>query len=117
VRFLLISFSIAIPVYIIWVVPKIEVYTQQPAIAFYESLQGKDCYVESLGHKSYAQYFYTRSMPRSNPASHDKQWLLEGRIDKPVYFVVKVNHLKDYQQYDLTLLSRKGGFALLVRNP
>jgi 4-amino-4-deoxy-L-arabinose transferase-like glycosyltransferase len=116
IQFLLVCFSIAIPAYISWVVPKIEVYTQRPAIEFYEGLQGQDCYVESLGHKSYAQYFYSRSQPQQNPEYHNIQWLLEGKIDKPVYFVLKVNHLKDYEQYHLTEVKRKGGFVLLMRN-
>jgi hypothetical protein len=114
-QFLLVCCSFIIPLYIICVVPKIEVYSQKPAIEFYESLQGKDVYVESLGHKSYAQYFYTRSQPHSNPEAHSIQWLLEGNIDKPAYFVVKVNQLKDYEQYHLTLVKQKGGFALLMR--
>lgn len=114
-QFLLVCSSFIIPLYIICVVPKIEVYSQKPAIEFYESLQGKDVYVESLGHKSYAQYFYTRSMPHANPQAHSMEWLLEGNIDKPAYFVVKVNQLKDYENYHLTLVKQKGGFALLMR--
>ncbi|MES2559603.1 MAG: glycosyltransferase family 39 protein [Bacteroidota bacterium] len=114
---LLVSFTVAIPLYMVVVVPKIETYSQGPAIAFYESLKGKDVYVESLGHKSYAQYFYSNSQPHSNPLSRDMNWLLAGDIDKPVYFVVKVNHLKNYTNYHLTVVQQRGGFALLVRMP
>ncbi len=74
-------------------------------------------YVESLGHKSYAQYFYSKSQPHSNPLSHDMNWLLAGKIDKPAYFVVKVNHIERYANYHLTLIQQRGGFALLVRFP
>jgi 4-amino-4-deoxy-L-arabinose transferase-like glycosyltransferase len=116
IQFMLVCFSLTIPVYVICVVPKIEVYSQKPAIEFYESLQGKDCYVESLGHKSYAQYFYTKSLPQSNPEYHNMQWLLEGNIDKPAYFVVKVNDLENYTQYNLTTVKKKGGFVLLMRD-
>lgn len=114
---LLISFAVAIPLYMVVVVPKIETYTQGPAIGFYESLKGKDVYVESLGHKSYAQYFYSNSMPHTNPLSHDMNWLLAGDIDKPAYFVVKVNQLEDYANLHLTVVQQQGGFALLVRFP
>lgn len=114
---LLFSFAVAIPLYMVVVVPKIETYTQGPAISFYESLKGKDVYVESLGHKSYAQYFYSNSQPHSNPLRHDMNWLLAGDIDKPAYFVVKVNHIEKYANYHLTVLLQRGGFALLVRFP
>ncbi|MES2781009.1 MAG: glycosyltransferase family 39 protein, partial [Bacteroidota bacterium] len=114
---LLIMFAITIPLYMAMVVPKIETYSQRPAIEFYESLKGKDVYVESLGHKSYAQYFYNNSRPQSNPLYHDMNWLLTGDIDKPAYFVVKINHLERYKENRLTVVQQRGGFALLVRYP
>jgi hypothetical protein len=114
---LLISFAIVIPSYMMMVVPKIEAYSQRPAIEFYQSLSGKDVYVESLGHKSYAQYFYSNSEPKTHPSYYDINWLLTGSIDKPAYFVVKVNHLNRYTKNHLTLIEQRGGFALLVRYP
>jgi 4-amino-4-deoxy-L-arabinose transferase-like glycosyltransferase len=114
---LLISFAIVIPSYMMMVVPKIEAYSQRPAIEFYQSLSGKDVYVESLGHKSYAQYFYSNSEPKTHPSYYDINWLLTGSIDKPAYFVVKVNHLNRYTENHLTLIEQRGGFALLVRYP
>lgn len=109
-------FAVAIPSYLAWIVPKVEVYTQQPAIEFYQQLQNQDVYVESLGHKSYAQYFYTQSKPHTNPEATNIAWLLQGPIDKPAYFVVKVHHVKQYQQYNLQVVAQRGGFALLKRD-
>jgi len=43
-----------------YVVPNIELYSQGPAIEFYESLQSKNKYVTTVGFKSYAHYFYGR---------------------------------------------------------
>lgn len=114
---LLVVMLLSLPLYVVWVVPKIEVYSQRPAIEFYQSLIGQDVYVESLGHKSYAQYFYAQTQPHTNPLYKDNAWLLEGEIDKPVYFVVKVNHLEKYLQYNLTEVARKGGFVLVKREP
>jgi len=114
---LVVTNMLIIPLYLVWVVPKVEVYTQGPAIAFYQSLSGKDCYVESLGHKSYAQYFYTNTQPKTNINYTNIAWLLEGEIDKPVYFVVKIHHLKNYKLYHLKVVSQKGGFVLLLREP
>jgi hypothetical protein len=114
---LLCSTALFINSYLYLIVPKIEAYSQQPAILFYKQLKGKDCYVESLGHKSYAQYFYAQVQPQRNPSYSDMEWLLRGNIDKPVYFVVKINHAKEYVGHDIKELERKGGFALLLRMP
>lgn len=76
----------------IWVLPGIESYSQGPAIRFYEGLADKDVYVETIGFKSYAHYFYKKKLPQSNSKSADKQWLLTGRIDKDAYFVSRMNN-------------------------
>ncbi len=44
-----------------YVVPKIEMYSQGPAIEFYESIQDENKYVITVGFKSYAHYFYART--------------------------------------------------------
>lgn len=99
-------------------VPKIERYTQHAAVEFYQNLQGKDVYVEVLGFKSYAHFFYKRKQPRNAGKHITEDWLLEGPIDKPVYFVVK-NHDLDsyYPDPDLELIKRKNGFVFLKRMP
>lgn len=103
------------------IVPKIENHVQGGAVGFYQSLQGKDVYLETIGFKSYAHLFYAR---KSVPDPHDllqkelvqyckthnlnpdgqlneaernelnsvrKKWYLTGTIDKPVYLVYKVH--------------------------
>ncbi|MCO4815333.1 MAG: glycosyltransferase family 39 protein, partial [Flavobacteriales bacterium] len=40
------------------ILPKIEGFTQGPVVEFYKSIKGEDCYTESYGYKSYAQYYY-----------------------------------------------------------
>lgn len=98
--------------------PKIEAYSQQAAIRFYESLQGKDVYVHVLGFKSYAQLFYTRAMPQSNPRHDQEDWLLNGNLDKPAYFVCKITseaHFKANPK--LEVIGMKNGFVFLKRKP
>ena len=51
------------------VAPRIELYSQNAAIEFYESLQNKDCYVTTLGFKSYADLFYSHKMEPTNKKS------------------------------------------------
>lgn len=98
------------------VVPKIEIYSQGVAIEFYKSLEGEDAYVTTVGFRSYAHYFYTKKPKPENNLSYDQQWLLEGDIDKPVYFVTKSNKTHKLEPYpDIRLLKTAGGFAFFKR--
>ena len=102
------------------IVPKVERYSQGAAIDFFIARQGEDCYVHTLGYKSYGQLFYTRKEKPANPNSYDEQWLLTGAIDKPVYFVTKIDriqHWEDPAKYPgLHELYRKNGFVFLKRD-
>jgi hypothetical protein len=112
---LLIAFSLCIPLLLAVYAPRIEEYSQKPAIEFYEELAHQDCYVETLGFKSYAQYYYTQCVPPTDRRYTDKYWLASGQADKPAYFVVKVNELHEYDALKLTEVKRKGGFVLLTK--
>ena len=97
-------------------VPKIERYSQGAAIDFFKERKQEDCYVEVLGYKSYAQLFYTQKKIPANQNSYDKNWLLTGNIDKPAYFVTKVDKIAQFEQYkELKELYRKNGFIFLKR--
>ena len=71
------------------IVPRIEKYSQAAAIEFYENMRNKDCYITTLGFKSYAHFFYTKKPKPINPNYSNIDWLLNGNIDKPAYFVCK----------------------------
>ena len=98
--------------------PKIEQYTQSDPVAFYKLHSGKDEYVRSL-FKSYADLFYGRKRLDDNPMSHDFNWLLKGPIDKPVFFVGRIQQDKKYgkPEYGLTLIEKKYGFVYYRRDP
>ena len=126
------------------IVPKIEPYSQGPAIEFYESLKGKYCYVETIGFKSYAYLFYTDRQPRHNSPQmllYIKQkeqqmskdgssdvfsfslmsldWMLHEKIDKTAYFAAKNTEIESIKKNhpDLIQLYRKGGFVFYKRLP
>jgi 4-amino-4-deoxy-L-arabinose transferase-like glycosyltransferase len=123
------------------IIPKIEPYTQGPAIEFYQSLKGKDCYVETIGFKSYAYMFYTDRQPSHNSpamlayikrvmASQNYSpltsfnllslnWMLYDRLDKPAYFAAKITDVESIRKSnpDLKELYRKGGFVFYKRMP
>jgi hypothetical protein len=99
------------------IVPKVERYSQGAAIDFYEERKGEDCYVTPLGYKTYAHLFYVQKQRPQNEKSYDMEWLLTGDIDKPVYFVSKVDREDRFSGYpQLKELYRKNGFVFLKRD-
>jgi 4-amino-4-deoxy-L-arabinose transferase-like glycosyltransferase len=99
------------------IAPRIEQYSQHAAIEFYSYLQGKDCYVETIGFKSYAHLFYSHKQPQTNPNHSNMEWLLKGPIDKPAYFASKITSLEEIKQNypHLKELYRKNGFVFWLR--
>ncbi len=99
------------------VVPKIEQHSQDSAIRFYERMKKEDVYVLPLGFKSYAHYFYFKVPNTKNKERQDEQFLLYGNVDKPVYFVTKINeNFLDLKGDAFTLIYTEGGFKFYKRN-
>ncbi len=100
----------------ILVVPRIEQYTQNAAIVFYQDRIGEDCYVNTYGFKSYAHYFYTQMPNHSNERSKDNAWLLSGKADKTVYIVcknIRQNQFeKEYPYFEQ--IESKNGYVFYV---
>lgn len=114
--FLFYSTAICLFFYLISVVPKIEQYSQGPAIKFYKSLQGKDVYVWPVGFRSYAQYFYARKPASPVYGEADENFLLKGNITKPAFFVVKITNTSfDTICNGCTLIKQEGGFKFYKR--
>jgi 4-amino-4-deoxy-L-arabinose transferase-like glycosyltransferase len=95
------------------IVPRIEQYSQGAVIAFYKNLQGKDCYVETLGFKSYAHLFYSHMQPNDNINRLSMDWLLYSDTGKPTYFVSKIQSAEEIKAGypHLKELYRKNGFV------
>ena len=118
ILFLFYSTAICLFMYLLAVVPKIEKYSQGPAIEFYKTLQGKDAYVWPIGFKSYAQYFYAKKPASPVYGEADEPFLLKGAITKPAYFVVKVTNTSfDSTCNKCTLIKQEGGFKFYKREP
>jgi 4-amino-4-deoxy-L-arabinose transferase-like glycosyltransferase len=119
IAFLFFSSMMVVYFSTLFIVPKVERYTQHAAIEFFQNRQNENCYVEALGYKTYAQYFYTRKMPPENPKSYKAKWLLQGNIDKPAYFVSKItnkdNVVKNFSEVDI--MYEKNGFVFYIRLP
>ncbi len=126
----------------VMIVPKIEGISQRANIEFFEKRQGEDCYVETVGYRSYAQYFYSKkqaytsaqkikidtvlmggsSQPDTLTTKQKElnfsQWVLYGNIDKPAYFSIKIQNKQILDTLpDLNKLYEKNGFAFYKRLP
>ncbi|MFC5410773.1 ArnT family glycosyltransferase [Larkinella bovis] len=100
------------------IVPKIERYTQGAVIDFYEAKQGQDIYVEPIGYKSYAHLFYFRKKPPTNLNSYNEDWLINGPVDKPVFFVTRNINIDQYRYHpNLEIIGEEAGFVFLRRKP
>ncbi|WP_394996002.1 ArnT family glycosyltransferase [Emticicia sp.] len=101
------------------VIPKIERYTQGAAINFYESKRGQDVYIHALGFKSYAHLFYFQKPHSKLPDQKEsdyENWLLNGKVDKPVFFVTKIDRLDEYRNNpNLEIIKEENGFVFLRR--
>lgn len=114
-KFLLFN-SILIPCLLAVIAPRVEQYSQAPAIEFFETLQDKDVYIESLGYKSYAPYFYGRTKPPTHDKAQELEWLLNGDIDKDAYFSLHVNNVDGHINPKLKKIGEKGGFVFYKRS-
>ncbi len=112
--------------------PKIEGYSQRAAIAFYEQFKGKAVYVQPVGFKSYANLFYTEKQPATNHNYYvlgktdadgkavqphaDQDWLMHGTVDRPTYFICKIQNVKDLDsQPGIIRIGVEYGFVFYVR--
>jgi Dolichyl-phosphate-mannose-protein mannosyltransferase len=121
---LLATTAIVVPLALVRIAPRIERYTQATPIAFYESLRGCDCYIAPLGFKSYAHLFYARITPEHSaraagvPPDRYEEWLLSGPIDRPVYFVSKLDRADRWRsQPGLQVIGERNGFVFFRREP
>lgn len=105
-------------IYAVSVAPKIEQYSQRPAIRFYQNLAGKDVYVWPIGFKSYAQYFYGKKPQTPKYGKADEQFLLTGDIRKPAYFVTKITDTTFQDNCrGCQIVGQDGGFRFYKRDP
>lgn len=107
---------VIIQVTVLHFTPKIEAYSQRAAIDFFKSFRGKNVYVQVLGYKSYAHLYYTDKQPPKNQNYYNEDWLLNGPVDKPTYFVCKVIAADNYRTHpNLQLIGEQNGFVFFRR--
>lgn len=126
------------------IVPRVENYTQNAAIEFWKSKAGQHVYVETLGYKSYAHFFYAQTQPDSvileqfaihmlSPNSEQQgsyvspeatrqwkhDWICNGDIDRPAYFICKNTYEPEVlvKHPDMKKIGEKNGYIFWERLP
>jgi 4-amino-4-deoxy-L-arabinose transferase-like glycosyltransferase len=100
--------------------PRAAAYSQEPLVAFCQKAAAEGAIVWPLGFKSYVPYFYGRMMPTYSPGKWGslvafEQALLSGGVDRPVYFVSRVDRYKPYvEAHALQVVEKAGGYVLLI---
>jgi 4-amino-4-deoxy-L-arabinose transferase-like glycosyltransferase len=113
---IIVSSAIFVNSVMIFFVPRIERYSQHAMIEFLKSKQNEDCFIEVTGFKSYAHYFYGLKLPEK---SIDRNEVLFGKFENPVYIITKVNRAEDLKTYQpfVEEIYRKNGFVFFKRIP
>jgi hypothetical protein len=112
---------VMIQVTILHFTPKIEGYSQRAAIEFFEQFEGKEVYIFPLGYKSYANIFYAKKPQFANKEYYkdgkvNEGWLLYGNVDRPTYFIAKVQDADQYKKMPLLeCIGEKNGFVFFKR--
>lgn len=119
IRMIVLNVSVMITMFVFTAVnvPKIEKYTQNAAIEFFQTFDDDSAYVAPLKYRSYAYLFYSEKQPQKNPNHNNLSWLLTGDIDKPAYFISRISQkdkvLKSYN--NLEVIGDKNGFVFYKR--
>jgi len=114
---LFLSTTLFITLSLYFFINKIEGYTQNAAIEFYKSLEGKNVYIKNVGFKSYAPLFYSKKPSGQKPESKKLHWLLSDEVDKDVYFVTRIQDEERFQKYpSIKEISRKNGFVFFKKD-
>jgi 4-amino-4-deoxy-L-arabinose transferase-like glycosyltransferase len=107
-----------IQVTMIHFVPKVEAYSQRASVEFYQSLAGKDVYLQPLGFVSYGYLFYSEKQPSTNPEYYKGKagWMINGKVDKPCYFITKITSEEEWSANpNLIKIGAQNGFVFYKR--
>ncbi|MCS6821027.1 MAG: glycosyltransferase family 39 protein [Microscillaceae bacterium] len=96
-------------------VPKVERHVQGAMIDFLKSVAKEDAYIATIDFRSYAHYFYGEVDMNSDARRSDIQWLTTGEIDKPAYFIARIDRPKPEITQHLIKLYAKDGFVFYKR--
>jgi 4-amino-4-deoxy-L-arabinose transferase-like glycosyltransferase len=111
-------FMIVYFVTLVSLVPRAEEYSQKVYIDYLKEISTEDAYIENYKIKSYARFFYGEVSPEKKN-KFDKNWLMYGDIDKPVYFILRNKKKEEFINLvpDVSIALNKNGYVILKREP
>ncbi|MEL6626780.1 MAG: glycosyltransferase family 39 protein [Bacteroidota bacterium] len=117
---LIMGIGLLISVTLIFFIQRIEGYSQEAAIAFFEEKEKEDAYLISFGYKTYAQLFYGR---KSFDPDHPKTWqtaagaLMNEELDKDLYVVTKIHKADQLKEVfpQMVEIGRDRGFVFFKK--
>ena len=104
---MIISSALFINTIMVFIVPRVERYSQNGLIEFLESKKNESCVIETPGFKSYAHLFYA-AKPIPTPEDSAKVHYMVTKVDK-------INELRRYYPNAIEL-GRKNGWVFLRKN-
>jgi 4-amino-4-deoxy-L-arabinose transferase-like glycosyltransferase len=98
-------------------IQKIEMYSQNAALSFYESKKSEDCIIHPFGFKSFAHLFYSQKKSTAGTlTNNDLSVVLNSFPEKNLYFVAKVSNIAPLiESKRCSELYRKNGFVFFRR--
>ena len=95
--------------------PRLITYNQGALTTFYGTLAGRDVYVGTAYHKSYAPEFHARLPPERG--ARERHWRFHGPIDRPLYFSAPLRHRERVLREvpDAVVVDSLGGYLFLRR--
>lgn len=99
------------------IAPKIEHYTQRDLVEFYQEKSGERCYLRPMHFHSYAHLFYGEARPALDPRSLEVNWLANGHVDRPVYFIARNRDIDRVHYWfpHIQQTERRGPFVIMER--
>ena len=99
------------------IAPKILYYTQSDLMAFYTEKRTEDCYLRPMHFHTYAHLYYGEAQPKCNPKSLDLAWLVNGQVDKPVYFIARITDIDQVHRWfpHVQVTEHRGPYVIMQR--
>jgi hypothetical protein len=99
------------------IAPKVLHYTQSDLMAFYTEKRKEDCYLRPMHFHTYAHLYYGEAQPKRNPKSLDLEWLVNGQVDKPVYFIARVTDVDQVNRWfpHVQVTEHRGPYVIMQR--
>jgi len=104
---------------LLFIIPRVEQYTQNAAIEFYKKHKGKDCIIRTWKFKSYAHLFYAQKPIYAGSVSETitEEMLITKESQKPVYFICKITSANEFEKTypQMKKMYEKNGFVFFEK--